>query len=83
MSQVCPAVVLDLNQCLYLPDIHTSAAPPNVHTLPTRAVIGAVVRQHTDAEMEPTQFLTICESKHAIGEKKQPLKFNIQPVTSC
>lgn len=69
VSQVCPAAVLDLNQCLYLPDIHTSAAPPNVHTLPTRAVIGAVVRQHRDAEMEPTQFLTICESKHAIGEK--------------
>ena len=34
VSQVCPAAVLDLNQCLYLPDIHTSAAPPNVHTLP-------------------------------------------------
>ena len=39
MSQVCPAPVLDLNQCLYLPDIHTSAPPappPNVHTLPRR-----------------------------------------------
>ena len=82
MSQVCPAAVLDLNQCLYLPDIHTSAAPPNVHTLPTRAVIGAVVRQHTDAEMEPTHVRQYARVNMQL-EKKQPLKINIQPVTSC